>query len=742
MKKEKKLLLILSLITTILIFLSVKNFIFYDGKYIDVVALAEKNINSFGTEVLINNISINNEMYDLSTLKNSDWILKDNVLFFVGNNTGILHIEVPRNSKISINFSKYSYGGKARINTQNSSKEFDFYSENVNTISYSYDNYSNTFCIQSILYLVCLFIYVSLFIYFLEKYPKYSGLFFVGLSFLLILIFRITNIHYILFLLWGLILCIFLFFKKNKNIYSLIIPLNIFLLLKYLFVNLNFHITAASQMIPYILTNILTLFAIYAIFGFVEKSYIKIFREKNNKYKNWLILSSIVFIINYIFLIFIWPGNWIWDEKGILLLAQNYIYGSWQSYLSVLFYAISLRLIPFLVGIEIAQITIISLITGYIFNEIFYRLRIKKYIIILFCLFLLPPILLNNLYPLRSSICAYLEVLLIFKIFIICREKKLLSIHEIISISLLTITVSFWRSENIYYLVVIPLLMIFLMYKQLIVEKRIYQFICCFLVIILLAFPLLYLKNKNNLTLYELTVYVNPLSNMFINDYKIDNIDYNNINKVLNIDVLKQYNAYNECPAFQHNVLQNNYESNMKNFKKSYINFVLDNPTLFFKVRLKTFFASTGMNKEYINNSPWGIYENYQRTSDKEILNMINNDSLSKPINYNFRNNVIHLLKGTVSTNSYEMSFLGQIIWNFLPSILIIIIFIIYMLIFKKDMIGILLLCPLIKIPLIFITAPANYFFYYFTVYIFGILLLGYVIINLLELRSVKNEKK
>ncbi|MBP3766218.1 MAG: hypothetical protein J6G98_03455, partial [Bacilli bacterium] len=123
------------------------------------------------------------------------------------------------------------------------------------------------------------------------------------------------------------------------------------------------------------------------------------------------------------------------------------------------------------------------------------------------------------------------------------------------------------------------------------------------------------------------------------------------------------------------------------------------------------------------------MYENLNEINDYEIKNMVNNDKLSKPFNINFRNKVMKFFKG-VQYNSYTYKWLGRIIWNFIPMLIIMVVLCIYYFIKKEYSYFYIIFLPLIKACLVFCTAPATYFFYYFSIYLIGILIIGIVIYN------------
>lgn len=516
----------------------------------------------------------------------------------------------------------------------------------------------------------------------------------------------------------------FIIFRKNNNLKEIIIAILIWVISVKFIEPLNFKIEEASSQLCRLIVHV----TYYTVLLYSVKFIFKVINNYNSVfYKRWVKITFIYFLINFVILLLIWPGNYVWDEKSIFWCAQRFIYSGWQSYLSVLLYSWSLLLIPYVVGIQVVQITIISLIVGYILSKIFDIYQSKKIIFVLLVLLSFPPILMNNMYPLRHAIYTYVELLLLSKIFFMKKEDAKIKINDLYIMSFCIIILSFWRTEGLYYLLLGPLAIIYIFKKYFNTElllKMIFS-----LILFLVMYMPFNILNKKNPSNYVLTSVINPLSIMFQEKLNISETEYNRLNSVINIELLKKYPSYTECPSFWKGVVLPNYNIHMKSFIISYAKLVLKNPVSFLNARSKTFLATTGLDKNVVANSPWDMYENLNEINDYEIKNMVNNDKLSKPFNINFRNKVMKFFKG-VQYNSYTYKWLGRIIWNFIPMLIIMVVLCIYYFIKKEYSYFYIIFLPLIKACLVFCTAPATYFFYYFSIYLIGILIIGIVIYN------------
>ncbi|AAT88233.1 hypothetical protein Lxx01680 [Leifsonia xyli subsp. xyli str. CTCB07] len=69
--------------------------------------------------------------------------------------------------------------------------------------------------------------------------------------------------------------------------------------------------------------------------------------------------------------------------------------------------------------------------------------------------FLLPPILLYNMLPLRTTILLYIEIAILFRLLLKLRPELLTNRYrEFVLLTVAIVVVAFWRSENLLYLLI------------------------------------------------------------------------------------------------------------------------------------------------------------------------------------------------------------------------------------------------------------------------------------------------
>ena len=464
-------------------------------------------------------------------------------------------------------------------------------------------------------------------------------------------------------------------------------------------------------------TFFLSLFAItYKTYFFIKKVRLRDLTSiRHLKY------FVIVFLIIFLFLILMWPGAWSWDEFFMIDDASKLAFSTWQNYLTIVFYSHCLMILYKAQTIVIIQVLFISYVVSYIMFNVEPFVKKRKYVYLFLFPLLLPAIIINNLYPLRLTMYSYIELLLLFKLFLILKDKLEITTGEIIQIVLFTLGVAIWRSEAIYYYCLfIYLFIVFFKSKK----HRIIFLISIFSFLFLYS-PRLYLENQNAEIQfkYKTTAVINPLS-MMLNENLNENsqADIAKIDKVLNLKAIKEKPSYVEIPSYWNGTaLRTDFMKNSKSLYNGYFGLVCKNPILFVKVRFKTFLSSNG-------------FDNYRNININTFLSENPSDnvwyvSLRKSVlNYNLRNHIIKLL----TNNSLVWK---VIFWDCIPFVFFDIFVLLKMLFCKKWKESILLLFVLVRVPLVFATASANYFMYYFPTYLVSVFLFVYVIIKKKEVK-------
>lgn len=536
---------------------------------------------------------------------------------------------------------------------------------------------------------------------------------------------------------------------KNKTLTSLITTLLYVIFILPIDKSIWFATNIASRK-ALVYEQILTLafgVALFFVVRFVLK-FIERIRAGDEFYKQWLRYSLIYGAILAVVFVLIFPGYWSWDEFYILDKSFDFQVYSWQSIFTQIQYIFSIYLFPSSTGITIIQLTTISVITGYVLAHIRRLISDTKLFFITFLPFLTLPVLLSDFYTLRLNIYGYLLLLAAVEVLLLFKGKKPNSNRYtyFIGITFLIALLSFWRSEGIVYLLLLPLFFVKLgIFFDIRNSKKLRPkatlVIIASLLIVITGYGVSGIGDDPQ---YKLTATIGPLSLLSQNKASISNdkSDWSKINKVLNVRVLSKYPSYTEVPSFwqaRKSLIRPNYQRYMKGYYLAYIDLVSKHPMNFMKDRAKTFLATNSM---YPSDGYGSVVGNGWLTSYSvngckhmpkascELLTKFDAQSkVNMPINAKLRRDVINFLILQYGPAS-RTRFLRSFFWNVLPVVVLLIAALIHSVVKRKVGWAIAFLLPLAHVLLIFLTAPAIVFMYYFPDYLCGLVLVVFYVMK------------
>lgn len=463
-------------------------------------------------------------------------------------------------------------------------------------------------------------------------------------------------------------------------------------------------------------------------------------------------LSLFYFCLMTVLLILTWPGIWRMDEFGLLSSSIQLYPHWWQNYITSVWYVFSMMLFPFPAGVIITMIVMVSLLYARVICNAMYILevdygfvggRMKEknagffarmkpdWIIILLTIpFVMFPVLDSNLYPLRMSLYAFLELTLLSEMYLLYKTSKWKRENNqttggykqnITLLIILAAIVTVWRTEAIYYLVAFPALLLIIGGF-----KRFWKQIILYIIL----FVILFVPQKAGEKItsgdqYELTSVVLPLVPLVL-EAKEDNCQdlLEKIDTVVDIDVIERaakegkngISMFWSEPDFQRVYTEQDFAS----FKSAYYQLIMKYPTVFLKERWETFLASTDL----LENTTELFVKN-------DVINYETFKSypLSMPLSDDLRTVVIKTLEIRTQKNYQEKTWITNLIYSAVPSILILIIAGVVLLCRKRWVPLVILLTALVKVPLVFLTAPSKLFMYYYSVYLIGYVVLFFGIV-------------
>lgn len=467
------------------------------------------------------------------------------------------------------------------------------------------------------------------------------------------------------------------------------------------------------NMFNYCFCKVIVFFILLLFWKFIYNIFVK--KDKNKiKYLKYFLIYIIPMIIA---LLFAWPGTWFGaDVYNFYYLAVNANYLYYLNYLSSVFYIIGYMLFPCASGAIILQVILFGIVCSYIIKNLF-DIYNSKIVYLMYIPFFMFHSVFYAMFANRPVMFG-ISYLLLISIFVIDKIKKnKLNTEKMILILLLTGIVSYWRSESIYLLLVTPLF-IFLTYKVRFNFKNLIGILGLVIVsFIIISLPqrIYEYSNKSDVPSgRNLPMFEGPLAYMLSYDLKGDNLeeDLNNIDKVLDIELMKKYPSYTDTPAVwnEGGCIKEYTKDEYDLFIKSYINVIKNNIPLFIKTKILTFanastlFIDNFTSKDLYSNNSEALFD---RRDTKTLFG------------YNTRKNFYKILEGKFGDDQ-STNIIYRVLGNFLIPMVFIGLLFIYSIIKRNWFLFFMTGMLIGHTCILFITAPASYFMYYFNVFMCG----------------------
>ncbi len=439
------------------------------------------------------------------------------------------------------------------------------------------------------------------------------------------------------------------------------------------------------------------------------------------------------FLIMMALLLVMWPGIWRFDEMQVINWVTTGYAFYWQHWFSSLYFLVCLELIPIPGGILILQNLFIAVIVGSALNRL-ETIAGKKWCIAAMIFLLLPAITDNNLYPIRSTPAAYLELYVIFTLAASIYAREELTRRRVAVLAFATGIAAAWRPENLVYIVLVPLIL-------LLIRKVSFKRAILFLVITAIIFAgVNRIQNRGlergqsehgyrDKERYTLSGIMWPLGELIKTDFKSDDPekDLETIDKVLSVEMIRESDAHD---AYWYGGLGEITEENLAAVEKVYIKLILYNLPKFMGERLRFFLKTNGIGED---PDLFTMYSAHLFDPDYTELEQVNPEAaefysafkeryaLVRPPSITIRRLLVSTLEGKRVTD-YASSSLG-FLWLFYDAIPILAALLILMILHavRKDWKPFLLGLPVFaKTALVIATAPATGFMYYFSAYLSG----------------------
>lgn len=453
-------------------------------------------------------------------------------------------------------------------------------------------------------------------------------------------------------------------------------------------------------------------------------------RQKDAFVLRWLQWMLPYLVLTLVVLVIVWPGCWGNDDLDVLHLARTLEPSSWQHFLTSAAFILCLMFIPMPGGVVLIQTLLIAGVVGCFLAaaETLARERMPKppargWFAILYIPFLLPPVILHDMQPFRSTWSTWTELFTVFLLVWWYLRGRAITKKQLAVFTLLGVLTAAWRSENIYYLAALPVLLAFL------VGKKLVRPVAAVVSVVGMVVGTMTCSAYNNSLMGEDWQY-QRVALCYQTAALVQDADPEEDAETLAmIDPIFDVQACRELSTLHGPELRNAITRNADGLtqadwetcKKGIVRLALKYPSSLLRERLGVFLNTVEQHRTESNQKLVFAVTVLVYTDPPESMREIQKDFLynsigAYPLNQQLREDFIMNL-------SYRTEFLGGLLavtWLMLPSFGLLALAILVLLVRRKWMLFFAAGALAARIPLVFLTAPDTYFMYYLTPYMAG----------------------
>lgn len=453
-------------------------------------------------------------------------------------------------------------------------------------------------------------------------------------------------------------------------------------------------------------------------------------RQKDALALRWLQWMLPYLALTLVVLVIVWPGCWGGDDLDVLHLARTLEPSSWQHFLTSAAFILCLMFIPVPGGVVLIQTLLIAGIVGCFLAaaETLARERMPKppargWFVILYLPFLLPPVILHDMQPFRSTWSTWTELFTVFLLVWWYLRGRAITKKQLAVFTLLGVLTAAWRSENIYYLAALPVLLAFLVGKKLVRPAAVV------VSVVGIVAGALACNAYTNYLMGDAWLYQRVALCYQAAALVQDADPEEDAEALAMIDPIFDVQACRELSTLHGPELRNAIsrgdpdltEEDWEICKKGIVQLALKYPGSLLRERLGVFLNTveqqkTESNQKLVFATTVLVYTAPPESMRENQKDFLYNSIGAYPLNQQLREDFIMSL-------SYRTEFLGGLLavtWLMLPSFGLLALAILVLLVRRKWMLFFAAGALAARIPLVFLTAPDTYFMYYLTPYMAG----------------------
>jgi len=505
------------------------------------------------------------------------------------------------------------------------------------------------------------------------------------------------------------------------------------------------------------------------VFGFwlstvIQNTFVKI-RSMQKEYgkivltvrqKSFIIIMCWFLIWYGFWLVIYHPGSYTPDTLDAIRQISYMKINDWFSFLHPLTYLFLYQFYPDIISIGIAQILLCSIVFADIISFLYthFRIRNKLKIVLYICFVIfittISSIIYYNFFYMRDIPFSIIHLYFAFYVFKICveSEKSPLTQHQATSILSIGLLLSLYRGEGWVITVVAFIALFFYGKMNLKSFSKLFLFFCVSLFVLNNSLPKLLKFHFTSKEEYNLTLVAYPLGfilregkNYISSNYEEDK---EILSKVVDIEGIQKHTNSYEITVFQH---EGNYwkrdasKEDWQQFYRRALKIFIENPHLFLAARMANFTSQLFIfDKRAEKTNDTGRF-------DLTVNECTNHKKENKWCNLYCDSIMLSILKMLPQCDSSKETcgyaplmilekFNFQWHWNSVFALLASIFVLCLYKYFPVSAIASSII--LSRIPLVFLTAPYAFFRYVYSLFLFGLFVLLFVIFEIFKKKSDK----
>ena len=471
-------------------------------------------------------------------------------------------------------------------------------------------------------------------------------------------------------------------------------------------------------------------FALLQILWQVIFNVVRKVRRRDQPTLDFLKFFGIYFGIMFGFLLLIWPGYLSWDEYCEIYAGTRWEIVALYHFLVQDSFTLMQMLVPGIGGANLFPCLLCSTVVGYVFREIYTRCGRTKWIYLLYIPMVFPAVLMENFQWQKSPPSTYIEILLLCKIACAALDDRKLNVKDIIEWTLLTAVTFVLRTDGFYYIVLGPAFVILFFHKK--TRRSMLTLLTIGTIVLSCLFQGIQNGGINRAyytLLMEGRMVYAPLVEA---DPVKDAEELKQLNKLFDVEAYRtrdmdgaNYGVLEECDPYTVT------DAELSSFKSNIVKLILKHPLVYLRQQFEKFVMTQGsyekfaQSAQYQKTSGVGLagpyYEewNMDDFSNQRMVE-INSNPLNANISSKLRANVMLFCEGRDIHDSSVVTIREKLFYNLIPGILFLLLLWVYLLKRKQYMMFSIVTLFLLRLPIVFISAPFAIFHYYMRFFVVG----------------------